>query len=175
MRYSDENLLWDYAQRTRKNLEFIEKTVREEPGAELFEVTQLINSLLGLLVFPFERLRDQIPEKTLADLEADGWIVPKVSGEFPQVEDLSKLVQYLRNSVAHFNMEFVADQNGQIEGLRVWNRNRGRKDWEAEVKIAELRDLTTRFLDLIQERVSPPWNQTSYRQEEFKFRRQDGD
>jgi hypothetical protein len=156
MQYSDENLLWDYAQRTRKNLEFIERTVREQPEAELFEVTQLINSLLGLLVFPFERLRDQIPTTSLADLRAQGWVVPEVSGDFPQVEDLSELVRYLRNSVAHFNLEFIADENGKIEGLHIWNVNRGRRNWEAKIKIAELRDLTNRFLDLIQEQVSPP-------------------
>lgn len=48
------DVLKDSAKRTQKNLEFIEKTKRDSPFIEVFEVTQLINSLLGLLVFPKE-------------------------------------------------------------------------------------------------------------------------
>ena len=36
-------------------------------------MTQLVNSMLGLLVFPRERFLDQIPQTSLSDLEADGF------------------------------------------------------------------------------------------------------
>ncbi len=39
----------DFAGRTRKNLVFIEKQVKERSNSDLYEVTQLINSLLGLI------------------------------------------------------------------------------------------------------------------------------
>ena len=43
----------DFAKRTLANLNIIEQEIRENKDA--YEVTQLINSLLGLIVFPFER------------------------------------------------------------------------------------------------------------------------
>lgn len=45
--------LGDFAQRTLKNLQVIENQNTDD--AEKFEVTQLVNSLLGLIVFPRER------------------------------------------------------------------------------------------------------------------------
>ncbi|MFA5872347.1 MAG: HEPN family nuclease [Anaerolineales bacterium] len=149
MNYSNGNLLLDYARRTQKNLEFLENAVRQEPEKEIFEVTQLINSLLGLLVFPFERMRNQIPSKPLQDLEAEGWVVPEVVGDFPQVDNLRELIRYLRNAVAHFNIEFIADKNNQISGVYVWNTYHNEKTWKAEMTIAGLRNNVYRFIELI--------------------------
>ena len=43
--------LREFAERTRTNLMFIERHVRENPAsAEVYEVTQLLNSLLWLVV-----------------------------------------------------------------------------------------------------------------------------
>lgn len=48
-----ERFIIDFAKRTRANLEFIEQA--KPSGDQVFEVTQLVNSLLGLLVFSRER------------------------------------------------------------------------------------------------------------------------
>ena len=150
MNYSKEDLLLDYAHRTKKNLEFIEETVRADSDKEVYEVTQLVNSLLGLLVFPFEKMRSQIPNKSLNELKLEGWIVPEVIGSFPQVKNLYQLIRTLRNAVAHFNIEFFADSNNQIKGGVVWNVNRDDQiDWKAKMSIAELRNNVYRFIDLI--------------------------
>lgn len=149
MNYDKNDLLKDYTRRTRKNLEYIEKMVQENPEAELFEVTQLVNSLLGLLVFPFEKMRDKIPDTNLAELKEQGWSVPRIVGRFPELNTLKDLVRYLRNAVAHFNMDFMPDHQGMIEGVRVWNRYQGQVTWRAEMNIRELRDIVYRFTDLI--------------------------
>ena len=60
------NLVVDFAKRTRKNLEFIRSAQVANPELEVFEVTQLVNSLLGLLVFPQQKFMDQIEPKPLA-------------------------------------------------------------------------------------------------------------
>ena len=91
-----ESVIRDFAERTRKNLRTIEDL--QAKGGEAYEVTQLVNSMLGLLVFPRERFFDQIPQTSLSDLEADGWPVPKVVGDFPQARDLRELIRYLRNA-----------------------------------------------------------------------------
>jgi hypothetical protein len=60
----------EFARRTRRNLEFIE--MAKETGEHVHVVTQLTISLLGLVVFPKERLLlDQAKAKTLAAMRAE--------------------------------------------------------------------------------------------------------
>jgi len=61
-----EKLVQDFAYRTRKNLDALLYLKRTKPdnNIEVYEVTQLINSMLGLLVFPKERYFDKIPKNT---------------------------------------------------------------------------------------------------------------
>lgn len=58
-----EEVIHDFAQRTRKNLKVIESL--QEAGLEVFEVTQLVNSCLGLLVFPQQNFVKKIPHTPL--------------------------------------------------------------------------------------------------------------
>ena len=150
MNYRD--LVKDFAQRTKTNLETLRALQIESPDKQVFEVTQLINSLLGLLVFPQERFYGKIPKTPIEELPASGWAVPQVYGEFDQVENLYQLVKYLRNAVAHFNIEFTADEWGQINGLIVWNckDTQGKKiNWRAKLTLNDLEKITDRFIDLI--------------------------
>lgn len=139
-----ESVIRDFAPRTRTNLRTIEDL--QAKGGEAYEVTQLVNSMLGLLVFPRERFIEQIPQTPLDELEAAGWPVPKVVGEFPQARDLRELIRYLRNAIAHFNIEFIGEK---IQFIRVWNTSRNKKTWEAEVGLKELRAIAERFTDLL--------------------------
>ena len=144
----------DFARRTLHNLEFIEKNAA---SGEVFEATQLINSLLGLLVFPQQEFYDQIPDSPLAELEKQGWPRIHASGQLPELpadaNTLNGLLRYLRNSIAHFNIAFLADENNQLHGIRVWNHENGRrtnpKNWEAEISLEELRSLIRKFAGLI--------------------------
>ena len=139
-----ESVIRDFAERTRKNLRAIEDL--QAKGGEAYEVTQLVNSMLGLLVFPRERFLDQIPQTSLSDLEADGWPVPKVVGDFPQARDLRELIRYLRNAIAHSNIEFIGEK---IQSVRVWNTKNKRTTWKAEIGLKELRAIAERFTDLL--------------------------
>jgi HEPN pEK499 p136 len=173
MLYKD--LVRDFAHRTKKNLEAIETLQRRDGEAterfqrgdgEVIDVTQLVNSMLGLLVFPKEKYVDKLPPIPLQELREAGWPIPEVTGKFPQATDLKQLIHYLRNAVAHFNIEFPGDGNADIEVLRVWNtdvvrdernrplRNKDRKvvsemTWEATLTVKQLRIFATRFIDLL--------------------------
>ncbi|WP_352398536.1 HEPN family nuclease [[Clostridium] aminophilum] len=52
--YNIEYFLHDFAKRTISNLTFVEEHAEQH---ELFEITQLINSLLGLIVIPVENYK----------------------------------------------------------------------------------------------------------------------
>lgn len=166
MNYND--VVADFAARTKHNLEFIRKAHRENPGS-VYEVTQLVNSLLGLLVFPQQRYVHSIPATPLAELERAGWPIPQVEGSYPQVKDLNQLFRYLRNAVAHSNIEFLADERGDLTGIVVWNipnvlpdangrprRNTAREiDWRARLSLAQLGQLVDNFLALLLDKAAP--------------------
>lgn len=151
MNYHDD-LVTDFARRTRTNLETLRKVKEAHHGWSVFEVTQLINSMLGLLVFPQQRYINEIPPMPMHELIADGWPVPRLTGDYPQAQDLKTLVRYLRNAISHFNIDFLERKNGEISGLRIWNtdpRQANRKTWEAELSVNELEAITHRFIELL--------------------------
>ena len=151
MNYDQENLLQDYAQRTLENLRTIEKLNEDDPALSVYETTQLINSLLGLIILPVEEFFEQLPAIPKDVLVRLGWKIPQVVGEFPQVNDLCELMWNLRNAAAHFNIRFLTDDGNQISGLEIWNQDPRSKDivWQAIIGIIELRDLLERFVSLV--------------------------
>lgn len=149
-------LFVDFARRTQKNLVFIQAKKDEQPGLEVYEVTQLINSLLGLLVFPQQRYYSQIPKTPLTELSKQGWPIPRVVGGYPQVSDLRQLLRYMRNAVAHSNLRFLSDESLQIRGVEVWNTRqdpnrpgRVKITWMATLSIEDLEKITEKFIQLI--------------------------
>lgn len=147
-----KNVVRDFAERTRKNLDMLRRLQNENPDLEIYEVTQLVNSLLGLLVFPQQSYFNSIPETPLEELVDQGWPVPEVIGPYPQAKDLKELVRYLRNGIAHFNIKFQVDGSGEISGLELWNRPpRGKINWRARYSLDEVELITEKFLDLLLE------------------------
>lgn len=144
-----EEVIQDFAQRTRRNLAAIEKL--EQAGENVFETTQLVNSCLGLLVFPQQNFVDRIPATSLSELANQGWPIPTVVGNFDQVSDLRQLIRYLRNAISHFNIQFIGDAGNEIRLLKVWNTNprNGKKTWQAELGVADLRKIALMFSDLL--------------------------
>lgn len=143
-----EDVIRDFAIRTKKNLAIIEQLHKN--GKEAYEITQLVNSCLGLLVFPQQHFIDRIPETPMAQLIQEGWPEPQVIGQFRQVANLKELIRYLRNATAHFNIKFLIDSENQIRHLRVWNTNRsGRKTWEAELSVDDLKKISKKFSGML--------------------------
>ena len=148
-----ENLIQDFAKRTLANLDLMRSLAQQHPEVQLYETTQLINSMLGLLIFPQQSLLAKVPEVPLADLERAGWPVPRVTGKFEQVKDLKALIRYLRNAISHCNVKFKADKNEQIVGLVVWNKDTRRSKcqttWKAELSLEDIEKITRKFIELI--------------------------
>ena len=141
-------LIEDFARRTRSNLQALRRL--QESGVEVFEVTALVNSMLGLLIFPQQSYVDRLPEVSLEELAREGWPIPKIDGAYPQVPSLKQLVRHLRNAISHFNVQFNSDGAGQIAGLTVWNTDRGGKvTWRARLTVVELEAIAMQFVALL--------------------------
>lgn len=157
-----ENLIHDFARRTLANLDAVAHLRRQNSEIQFYEVTNLINSMLGLLIFPQQAFVNRIPPIPLSELEEQGWAIPRVTGKFAQVRDLNQLVRYLRNAIAHCNVKFKAGAEDEIVGLIVWNNDTRRpgspKTWQAELSLEEIESITRKFVALIlsKERLLAP-------------------
>lgn len=146
MNYEAE-LVRDFAARTRQNLEFIEN--QQQLGEDVYEVTQLINSLLGLIVFPQQGMLERIPKTCLADLESQGWPTIEMTKGQSECRTLYDLVRYLRNGVAHFNLKFLSDPDDKLVGILIWNRRARDITWEARLTVPQLRRIADLFIHTI--------------------------
>ncbi|HMP06491.1 MAG TPA: HEPN family nuclease, partial [Lacipirellulaceae bacterium] len=97
-----------------------------------------------------ERSLQSIPNVSLEQLRRDGWPEPVLQGEVGSVNGLRDLMRVLRNSIAHFNIEFT-EIDGEISGVRLSNRDGGQTRWQATLGLEDLEQITYRFAALILE------------------------
>ncbi|WP_203075830.1 HEPN family nuclease [Falsiroseomonas ponticola] len=138
----------DMMRRTMINLAFIERHAGNEGP---FEVTQLINSFLGALAHPWERLKEDLANISISEAKGAGWPLPEQQGGGDKPESLGDLLRLLRNGIAHGNLTFLSDGRGQIQAIRIANYNRGRLTWRGAISVQEMQTLLHRFVALVEE------------------------
>ncbi len=104
----------DFVERTLHNLEFLEK--KHESGQyEVYEFTQLVNSLLGLLVIPQQREYNRIDDSFI-----DEQILEKLQGaivrndyarESNSHNNFKIILKHMRNAIAHGRLDFAGKNN----------------------------------------------------------------
>ena len=101
-----------FAQRTRCSLQFIENA-RRDGDSDVHRVTQITLSLLGLVVFPWERgmLETAMQGKSIVEMNAEGW--PKweitLDEDGPKTDTLERIVYHLCNAVSHGRLTFSSN------------------------------------------------------------------
>src|SRR5207244_2919357 len=79
-----------------------------ERGEDVHVITQVANSLLMLVVFPWERdFVDQVAAVSLSTLADDRWPAWKITRG--SVNTLGDLVRRIRNAAAHGHLQFSSD------------------------------------------------------------------
>lgn len=153
LHYNTRNEAIEFARRTKVNLQFIEQAKRA--GEPVHEVTQLALSLLGLIVFPKEKLLlDQIDKILLADLQAKGWPQWQITldGGKRRTDTLGQLIWHLRNAISHGALMFTSDDESlENVALRVEDKPSKTADanWRAEISGIHLREFCLSFTGLI--------------------------
>ena len=147
--------------RTRKNLVYMRNA--RNAGADIHEVTHLLNSLLGLIVVPWERLQRNILDDTTEGLERQGWPVPRVHvDEYSEkTETLKVLVRRLRNAVAHGRFWFegiepYSPDSREPSNVQVIMTDGPKKDvikWKAEINGEDLYRFCNKFIQHIENRM----------------------
>ena len=149
MPYASRNEPLEFAKRTWKNLRHIETA--KETGADVHEVTQLACSLLGLIVFPWEKdLVKKVSALKLENLTQNGW--PRWEVCLGNCETLGQLIKHLRNAVAHGRMVFSSDStNLRDVTFTVEDYYKGKKDpWCAHIRANDLRAFCLKFVRLLE-------------------------
>jgi hypothetical protein len=151
-RYGSRNHALTFADHTRKNLRFIIEARRN--NQDVHPVTQTVNSMLGLLVFPqqkgFDNSIDSLP---LTQLFSAGWPRVQVTQEEYPTRTLGDLIKHMRNAVAHRLITFSSDSRDSTEVvITMSDRPSKRKpiNWSAQVYANDLQEFSLKFIDLLE-------------------------
>jgi HEPN pEK499 p136 len=154
MRLASRNEWMGFANRTKKNLEHIQKAF--DAGHDVHVVTQIVNSLLGLVVFPWESHLDEVVKAMpLSELERQGW--PRWEITKGSCATLGELIHHLRNGAAHQDMWFSSDDRDAGE-VTIELRNRKKKRAPEPYLVArlnadEVQEFCLRFISLVEDTV----------------------
>jgi len=170
-----------FAQRTRKNLLFIDvhatPTGTSPEEAKVHLVTQIVNSMLGIVVFAWERrdagvdnepftflnLRQRL-ENFYADHDiTERWEIEKDDPK-KKTRTLEDLVHHLRNATAHGHYAFSAteaaesalDAGNSLDPSEVridvsdWRGKKKREYWKASISAEGLKAFCLSFLAMVE-------------------------
>jgi HEPN pEK499 p136 len=152
MPYASRNEAEEFAKRTKRNLEYIEDGLKS--GAQVHVVTQIVLSMLGLIVFPWERsFAEQVRRISLEELIQNGWPKWTISLGVQETVTLGHLLRHLRNGIGHGRITFSSDSPypGQvIVEFEDYKPRAAAPYWRAHISAANLRDFCVRFANLIE-------------------------
>lgn len=146
------------ARRSRKNLDFM--YAQKRAGADVEEFTQLLNSMLGMLICLREEYFkgrevtwEQVAEYGLLPIRIDGELPTDACPNLEPSSSFSKLISKLRHAFAHNCFDLIGNP---IEGVRVWNIPLGKEDsaenrvWQADVSESQLRQVADLFINFLE-------------------------
>ena len=152
-----QGLLRDFAIRTKANLEYVDEAweTQERKGRQerrVFNVTQLINSCLGMVVFMSEnRVAPDIPiEEFCPEMEFITRLDNRNSNQ-----SLNAFLKRFRNAISHCHIEAYGTEN-DIEGFKLWDGPPdGEINWRVEMDTGSIRALALALVRLVEENNPP--------------------
>ena len=105
---SKEDFVADFAKRTKDNCE---ATV----GVP-YEVTQLINSMIGLLIIPEQKIYNEITDGMISKDLFESISIGIQEYTYEEEHNLQNIARHIRNAVAHSRLKFDAEKK-PIEGM----------------------------------------------------------
>ena len=132
----------DFVNRTRTNL---------EKYCGKYEVTNLINCCLGLIILPKQNLNNDELSKYVFDNKDNSFGITKsnIYLEENSKFDLSNVLRHIRNGIAHGRID-QKTQNGEIVGLRIHDKQKesANNNFVIEFSIEEFKIFAVKVSDL---------------------------
>ncbi|PKK90026.1 MAG: hypothetical protein CVV64_11945 [Candidatus Wallbacteria bacterium HGW-Wallbacteria-1] len=155
--YSKDDFVKDFFKRTLHNLRQYDAKHIEDPKNYQYEVTQLINSFLGLVIFSKER--NEVTSKELNE-----FIRGKFKSTYNNNKNSDDYCRHLRNAIAHrrIDSKSMPGANGQmiIHSLQFRDRNTRQKpvpEFSSNLTICEIKE----FIRLLSKMIL---SETDYQQ-----------
>ena len=158
--YNIEYFIKDFANRTNYNLEYIDSRA-DKYGP--YEVTQLINSLLGLIILPVEEYKNrtmrpqkehtELYEKTknnIKDIMSSCELDSRYRCTYRNKDDPMSFIKHIKNALSHAGQEGLhffplSDEGENVTGMVFYdylkNDNDGYAEFCVKLYINELREL----------------------------------
>lgn len=142
----DSAFIKDFIFRTKENINHVNHP---------YEVTQLINSLIGLLVLPKEKYYNNIKDtmidhKLLNDIKK----CIEINNSHKRC-NLKYIVRRIRNSIAHFHIECKADKNTlEIDKIVFSDYDNGNNTNIPDFRISFTVELVKDFVDQFSDEVA---------------------
>lgn len=139
------HLHYDFALRTKANLEFIEK-VYQDGTSGVYNVTQLVNSLLGMVIFLKEgRLVPAIPLSRFC-LYSDVQVILDDNNDCFRV---NRFIRRFRNAIAHCRFDVFGSKD-DIQGFIMHDQRPGQPvDWKIRITTQGIRDFAFGLVDYV--------------------------
>ena len=93
-----------------KDLIFRTKANYDRLKAGPYEVTQLLNSAVSLLIIPQQRLFDQIANQMVSTELLNKMLASVKDNSYAKPLDLAEIARHLRNSIAHAHVKYIAEK-----------------------------------------------------------------
>ena len=155
-----------FAKRTLKNLEFIDNAYRNHnSNPHVHVVTQIVNSMLGLIVFPCESQVYTHAESLFKKVGCDklcglgsnfqNWQVIEDTYD-KKCDTLGRLIRHIRNAASHRRVHFSSDsKNPSCVTIEFYDSARNGKDeWKASIRADHLQSFCFDFIELLENEVS---------------------
>lgn len=153
-----------FAKRTLKNLQFIENACSDHnSNPDVHVVTQIVNSMLGLIVFPHASQFDSQAEpifKKVGGLELENldsnlrkWNIQENTYN-EKCEILGNLIKHIRNGASHRRMRFSSDsRNPCCVFIEICDQDgKKQKRWKASIRADDLRSFCLAFIELLEQK-----------------------
>ena len=146
--YNIECFIKDFGERTWENYQYIKNRASQE---NLYEVTQLLNSLFGLVILPVERFKDirniEI-SKEIIDMISDLENKKLLRNTYVEEKDPVMFIRHIRNAVAHagncgMHPYSIMDEGKKIGGVIFYDC-----DKDSEFCVDLTCEYLERFMDL---------------------------
>lgn len=115
-----------------------------------YEVTQLLNSAICLLIIPQQKLFDRVADNLVSEKLFNRLLAAVQQNSYKQQLNLSQLARHLRNSIAHARIKLIAEkptmhgQPVQIQAIEFKDENKQRNE---SITIQLDVDLLAEFFD----------------------------
>ena len=140
-----KNQEYEFIQRTKKIIEQYEKFAIDKN--EKYEVTLLLNCLVGLLILPQQHWFKKLPKVIVCE---ENWGIGEnhisiiKEGEKKTVQNVAR---HLRNSIAHYRF-IIPKNNGLIIRVEFEDFYRNNLTFKSNIPIDSIRKFTTKLTEI---------------------------